>query len=57
MSDADDIHRIPINDIHQQDGAHELATLPEFGAIHEFCNGAPTGNRSTPELEAFGSCR
>ena len=36
MADDNDIHRIPIKDIHQEDGAHELATSPDMKPYLEF---------------------
>ena len=44
MADDNDIHRIPIKDIHQEDGAHELATSPDMKAVSGIHKGGDSGS-------------
>jgi hypothetical protein len=39
MADEDDIERIPINRLRQEEGAHELATSPDMVPYLDFAMG------------------
>jgi hypothetical protein len=47
------IKRIPISDLHSEDGAHELATSPEMEPYLKFAMAVMKGSDPTAELEAL----
>jgi hypothetical protein len=49
----DDIERIPINQLRQEDGAHELATSPDMKPYLEFIKAVVQDHDPSPELEAI----
>jgi hypothetical protein len=49
----DDIQRIPIKSLHQEDGAHELATSPDMKPYSEFIKAVIQDHEPAPELEAI----
>ena len=49
----DDIKRIPIKDLHQEEGAHELATSPDMEPYLEFIKAVMQDHDPSPELEAI----
>src|SRR5258708_35830482 len=53
MADEDDIERIPINRLRQEEGAHELATSPDMEPYLDFAMALMQGHDPTPELEAI----
>jgi hypothetical protein len=53
MADDNDIHRIPIKYIHQEDGAHELATSPDMKPYLEFIKAVIQDHDPAPELETI----
>ena len=53
MADEDDIKRIPINDLHQEEGAQELAESEDMEPYLNFALALMQGNDPTPELEAI----
>lgn len=48
-----DIKRIPINELRQEEGAHELATSPEMEPYLRLIIAEMQGSDPTPELEAL----
>jgi hypothetical protein len=50
---ADEIHRIPINQLRQEDGAHELATSPDMEPYLDFIKAVIQNHDPSPELEAI----
>ena len=53
MADEDDIERIPINELRQEDGAHELATSPDMEPYLDFAMAVMQDADLTAELEAI----
>jgi hypothetical protein len=53
MADEDDIERIPINQIRQEDGAHELASSPNMEPYLDFVKAVIWNHDPSPELEAI----
>ena len=53
MADDNPIERIPIKDLHQEDGAHELATSPDMKPYLEFIKAVMQDHDPSPELEAI----
>ena len=49
----DNIKRIPIKDIRQEEGAHELATSPDMKPYLEFIKAVIQDHDPAPELEAI----
>ena len=49
----DEIHRIPINQLRQEDGVHELATSPDMEPYSDFAMAVMRDADPTPELEAI----
>jgi hypothetical protein len=49
----DDIKRIPIKDIRQEEGAHELASSPDMKPYLEFIKAVVQDHDPAPELEAI----
>jgi hypothetical protein len=49
----DDIKRIPIKDLRQEDGAHELASSPDMKPYLEFIKAVMQDHDPSPELEAI----
>jgi hypothetical protein len=49
----DNIRRIPTKDIHQEDGAHELATSPDMKPYLDFIKAVMQDHDPSPELEAI----
>jgi len=49
----DDIERIPINQLHQEPSAHELATSPEMGPYLNFAMAVLRDADPSAELEAI----
>jgi hypothetical protein len=50
----DDIERIPINQIRQEDGAHELASSPDMKPYLDFIKAVIQNHDPSPALEAIG---
>lgn len=53
MPEDDPIKRIPIKDLHQEDGAHELASSPDMKPYLEFIKAVMQDHDPSPELEAI----
>jgi len=53
MPDSDDIKYVPIQDLHQEPGAHELATSPSMEPYLNFAAALMQGHDPEPELEAI----
>jgi len=53
MPDDENIKRIPIKDIHQEDGAHELASSPDMKPYLDFIKAVIQDHDPSPELEAI----
>jgi len=53
MPEDDPIKRIPISELCQEPGAHELASSPDMGPYLEFIKAVMQGNDPAPELEAI----
>lgn len=53
MADDNPIERIPIKELHQEDGAHELATSPDMKPYLEFIKAVMQDHDSSPELESI----
>jgi hypothetical protein len=53
MADEDHTERIPINELRQEEGAHELATSPDMEPYLDFAMALMQGNDPAPELEAI----
>src|SRR5436305_2012214 len=51
MPEDDRIERIPINELHQEDGAHELATSEQMQPYLRLIMAEMQGADPTPELE------
>ena len=49
----DDIKRIPIRDIRQEEGAHELVSSPDMKPYLEFIKAVMQDHDPSPELEAI----
>ena len=49
----DNIKRIPINQLRQEDGAHELATSPDMEPYLEFIKAVMQDHDPSPELDAI----
>lgn len=49
----DDIDRIPIHELYQEEGAHELATSPDMAPYLDFIKAVIQDHYPTPELEAI----
>jgi hypothetical protein len=49
----DQIHRVSIDQLHQQEGAHELATSPDMKPYLEFIKAVIQDGDPTPELEGI----
>jgi hypothetical protein len=49
----DNIERIPIRDIRQEEGAHELASSPDMKPYLDFIKAVMQEHDPTPELEAI----
>ena len=49
----DNIERIPINQLRQEEGAHELATSPDMEPYLEFIKAVIQDHDPSPELEAI----
>jgi hypothetical protein len=50
---SDDIQRIPISTLHQESGAHELATSPDMQPYLELAKAVMQDSDSTAQLEAI----
>jgi hypothetical protein len=53
MPEDDPIKRIPIKDLRQEDGAHELATSPDMKPYLQLLMAQIRGHDTTAELEAL----
>src|ERR1035437_10002907 len=53
MPDDNPIRRIPIKELRQEEGAHELATLPDMEPYIQFAMAVMGDADPTPELEAI----
>ena len=53
MAEDNPIKRIPINELHQEEGAHELATSPDVEPYIRFAAAVMKEADPTPELEAI----
>ena len=53
MSEDDNIERIPINQLHQEEGAHELATAPNMEPYLNLIMAEMQGSDCAAELEAI----
>ncbi len=53
MPDSDDIKYVPIQDLHQEPGAHELATSPSMEPYLNFAAALMQGHDPEPELDAL----
>ena len=53
MADDDIIKRISIKDLHQEEGAHELASSPGMKPYLDFVKAVMQGHDLSPELEAI----
>ena len=53
MADDNDIHHIPIKDIRQEEGAHELASSPDRKPYLEFIKAVIQDHDPAPELDAI----
>ena len=53
MADEDDIERIPINQLRQEDGAQELAESDDMEPYLNFAVALMQGHDPAPELEAI----
>jgi hypothetical protein len=53
MADENPIQRIPINQLRQEDGAHELATSPDMKPYLEFIKAVMQDHDPAPELESI----
>jgi hypothetical protein len=53
MADEDNIKRIPINELRQEHGAHELATSPDMEPYLDFAMAVMQDADLTAELEAI----
>ena len=53
MPEDDPIKRIPIKDLRQEPGAHELATSPDMEPYLEFIKAVIQDHDPSPELEAI----
>ena len=53
MADEDNIKRIPINELRQEEGAHEMATSPDMEPYLEFIKAVIQDHDPAPELEAI----
>jgi len=53
MAEDDNIKRIPIKNLHQEDGADELATSPDMEPYLEFAMAVMTDSNPSTELEAI----
>jgi hypothetical protein len=53
MVEDNDIHRIPIHQLRQEPGAHELATSPDMKPYLEFIKAVMQGHDPSPELEVI----
>ena len=53
MSEDEEIKRIPISELRQEEGADELATSPEMEPYLEFAMAVMTGSDPTTELETI----
>ena len=53
MADEDNPKRIPINELRQEEGAHELATSPDMKPYLEFIKAVIQDHDPAPELEAI----
>ena len=53
MADDNDIHHIPIKDLRQEPGAHELASSPDMKPYLEFIKAVIQDHDPAPELEAI----
>jgi hypothetical protein len=51
--DNDEIHQIPINQLRQEEGAHELATSPDMEPYLDFAMAVMQDADLTAELEAI----
>ena len=51
--DDNPIKRVPINELHQEEGAHELATSPDMKPYLNFAAALMQGHDPEPELEAI----
>ena len=49
----DDIKRIPIKELRQEEGAHELATSPDMKPYLDFIKAVMQDHDPSPELEAI----
>jgi hypothetical protein len=54
MADENPIKRIPMNELRQEEGAHELATSPDMEPYLEFAMAVMRDADPTAELEAIG---
>jgi hypothetical protein len=53
MSEDDNIHRIPINELRQEGGAHELASSPDMEPYVNLIMAEMQGSNYEVELEAI----
>jgi hypothetical protein len=53
MADEDNIKRIPINELRQEEGAHELATSPDMEPYLDFAMAVMQDADPTADLEAI----
>ena len=53
MADDDSTERIPIHQLRQEPGAHELASSPDMKPYLDFIKAVMQGHDPSPELEAI----
>src|ERR1039457_247972 len=53
MPEDEPVRRIPINQLHQEPGAHELATSPDMQPYLDFIKAVIQDHDPSPELEAI----
>jgi hypothetical protein len=51
MPDEDNIKHMPINELHQEEGAHELASSPNMEPYLDFAIALMKGADPTPQLD------
>jgi hypothetical protein len=55
MADEDNIERVPIRDLRQEEGAHELASSPDMEPYLNLIMAEMQGGDPTPHLEALAA--
>jgi hypothetical protein len=53
MAEDNDIKRVPTNQLHQEEGAHELATSPDMEPYLDFIKAVMQDHDPSPQLEAI----